>query len=118
MKARIPTASTMSRSSSSCRFAVVADAPVRLHTTVTSIRQTDEGYGITTPEGDFVAAAWCWRAPHLPNVPALRRRAASTSPHALDYRNPQHCPTVACWSSARPPPACSWPMKSTALADT
>ena len=26
------------------------------------------------------------------------------------------CPTAACWSSARRPPACSWPMKSTARA--
>ena len=32
------------------RFAVVANAPVRTHTTVTSVKQTDAGYLVTTEE--------------------------------------------------------------------
>src|SRR6202166_5409434 len=35
------------------RFAVVTAAPVRTHTTVTSVRQTDEGYHVATRNGDL-----------------------------------------------------------------
>src|SRR5947209_18117076 len=35
------------------RFAVVAAAPVRTHTRVTSVRRTDDGYHVATTEGDF-----------------------------------------------------------------
>jgi putative flavoprotein involved in K+ transport len=78
------------------RFAVVADAPVRGHTTVTSVKQTDEGYHVVTSNGDLrcrtlvLASGAC----NLPNVPALRQAV----PHSiacvtpLDYRNPAQLP--------------------------
>ena len=78
------------------RFAVVADAPVRTHTAVTSVRQTDEGYHVTTHSGDLrcrsvvLASGAC----NLANVPALRQ-AVPTSIEcftALDYRNPDQLP--------------------------
>ena len=78
------------------RFAEVADAPVRTRTTVTSVRQTDEGYHVATDNGDFrcrsvvLASGAC----NLPNVPALRQ-AVPTSIEcftALDYRNPGQLP--------------------------
>ncbi len=78
------------------RFAVVADAPVRTHTKVTSVRQIDEGYHVTTDHGDLrcrslvLASGAC----NLPNVPALRQ-AVPTSVECvtpLDYRNPDQLP--------------------------
>jgi putative flavoprotein involved in K+ transport len=78
------------------RFAVVAGAPVRTHTTVTSLRQTDDGYHVTTHDGELrcrsvvLASGAC----NLPNVPALRE-AVPTSVEcvtALDYRNPDQLP--------------------------
>jgi putative flavoprotein involved in K+ transport len=78
------------------RFAVVADAPVRAHTTVTSVRQIDEGYHLATSNGDLrcrtlvLASGAC----NLPNVPALRQAVpdsiACVTP--LDYRNPAQLP--------------------------
>ncbi len=78
------------------RFAVVAAAPVRTHTTVTSVRQIDEGYHVATDTGDLrcrsvvLASGAC----NIPNVPALRQ-AVPTSIEcftALDYRNPNQLP--------------------------
>jgi putative flavoprotein involved in K+ transport len=78
------------------RFAVVADAPVRTHTTVTSVKHTDEGYLVTTDHGDLrcrsvvLASGAC----NLPNVPAVRH-AVPTSVAcvtALDYHNPDQLP--------------------------
>ena len=74
------------------RFAVVADAPVRTHTTVTSVKQTDGGYHITTRNGDYrcrsvvLATGAC----NLPSVPALREAVPASIEcfTALDYRNP------------------------------
>ena len=78
------------------RFAVVAAAPVRTHTTVTSVRQTDEGYRVTTHDGDLrcrsvvLASGAC----NLPNVPALRQAVPASIEcfTALDYRNPHQLP--------------------------
>jgi putative flavoprotein involved in K+ transport len=78
------------------RFAVVANAPVRTHTMVTSIRQTDEGYCVTTSNGDLrcrsvvLASGAC----NLPNVPALRQAVPTAIEcfTALDYRNPEQLP--------------------------
>jgi putative flavoprotein involved in K+ transport len=78
------------------RFAVVAGAPVRTHTTVTSVRQTDAGYHVATDAGDFrcrcivLASGAC----NLPNVPLLRQAvpAALECFTALDYRNPDQLP--------------------------
>jgi putative flavoprotein involved in K+ transport len=78
------------------RYAVVADAPVRTHTTVTSVRQTDTGYHVITDVGEFLcrAVVLASGACNLPNVPALRQ-AVPTSIEcfsALDYRNPHQLP--------------------------
>ena len=78
------------------RFAVVANAPVRPHTTVTSVRQTTDGYYVVTSNGDFrcrsvvLANGAC----NLPNVPALRQAvpASIECVTALDYRNPAQLP--------------------------
>jgi putative flavoprotein involved in K+ transport len=78
------------------RFAIVAAAPVRTHTTVTSVRPIDEGYHIATDQGDLrcrsvvLASGAC----NLSSVPALRQ-AVPTSVEcftALDYRNPNQLP--------------------------
>ena len=74
------------------RFALVAGAPVRTHTPVTSVTRTDEGYNVATATGDLrcrtvvVASGAC----NVASVPALRaglpRAIASLT--ALEYRNP------------------------------
>jgi putative flavoprotein involved in K+ transport len=78
------------------RFAVVAGAPVRTHTTVTSVRPTDEGYHVATSNGDLrcrtvvLASGAC----NLASVPAVRQAVpdsiACVTP--LDYRNPSQLP--------------------------
>ena len=78
------------------RFADVAGAPVRTHTAVTSVTQTDEGYYVATSRGDLrcrslvLASGAC----NLPNVPALREAvpAAIECVTALEYRNPAQLP--------------------------
>jgi putative flavoprotein involved in K+ transport len=78
------------------RFAVVADAPVRTHTTVTSVRPTDRGYQVATSNGDLrcrtvvLASGAC----NLASVPALRQAVPDSiaSFTALDYRNPAQLP--------------------------
>jgi putative flavoprotein involved in K+ transport len=78
------------------RFAVVADAPVRTQTTVTSVGPTDEGYHVATQNGDLrcrsvvLASGAC----NVPNVPSLRQ-AVPASIECLtpfDYRNPHQLP--------------------------
>jgi len=78
------------------RFAVVAAAPVRTQTTVTSVRQIDEGYHVSTDQGELrcrcvvLASGAC----NVPSVPALRQAVPSsiTCFTALDYRNPHQLP--------------------------
>ena len=78
------------------RFAAVTDAPVRTHTTVTSVRQTGDGYHVATDRGDFqcrcvvLASGAC----NLPSVPALVQAVPPSieSFTALDYRNPTQLP--------------------------
>jgi putative flavoprotein involved in K+ transport len=78
------------------RFAVAADAPVRTQTAVTSVRQIDDGYHVTTDDGDLrcrsvvLASGAC----NLPNVPALRQGLPTSIEcfTALDYRNPDQLP--------------------------
>jgi putative flavoprotein involved in K+ transport len=78
------------------RYAVVSDAPVRTHTTVTSLRRTDEGYHVITDSGDLrcrsvvLASGAC----NLSNVPALRQAVPTAIEcfSALDYRNPEQLP--------------------------
>jgi putative flavoprotein involved in K+ transport len=74
------------------RFAVAAEAPVRTHTTVTSVKQIDGGFHITTTEGELrcrsvvLASGAC----NLANLPASDRAVppAVERISALAYRNP------------------------------
>jgi putative flavoprotein involved in K+ transport len=78
------------------RFAIVSAAPVRPHTTVTSVRQTDAGYHIATNNGDLrcrivvLASGAC----NVPSVPALRQAVPASIPcvTTFDYRNPNALP--------------------------
>jgi len=78
------------------RFAVVTNAPVRTHTTVTSVTQTDSGYLVTTDAGEFrcrsvvLASGAC----NLPHVPAVSQAVPASIKcfTPLDYRNPQQLP--------------------------
>ena len=78
------------------RFAAEANAPVRTHTTVTSVRPTDAGYHIGTSTGELrcrtviVASGAC----NLPSVPALRAAVPPSVPNLtpFDYRHPQSLP--------------------------
>jgi putative flavoprotein involved in K+ transport len=77
-------------------FAVVAAAPVRTHTPVTSVRQTDDGYHVATPNGDLrcrslvLASGAC----NVPNVPALQLGLPASIERLtpFDYRNPDRLP--------------------------
>jgi putative flavoprotein involved in K+ transport len=78
------------------RFAEVCAAPVRTHTTVTSVRQSDAGYQVITTNGAFhcrtvvLASGAC----NVPTVPAFRQAVPETvrcfTP--FDYRNPDALP--------------------------
>jgi putative flavoprotein involved in K+ transport len=78
------------------RFAVASAAPVRPHTTVTTVRQTDAGYRVATDRGDLqcrvvvVASGAC----NVPSVPALRQALPASIPSltAFDYRDPNGLP--------------------------
>jgi putative flavoprotein involved in K+ transport len=78
------------------RFATVTAAPVRTHTTVSSVRKTDDGYHVATDNGDLrcrclvLASGAC----NLPHVPPLRQ-AVPTSILCVtptEYRNPDQLP--------------------------
>jgi len=78
------------------RYAVATSAPVRIRTTVTSVRQIEDGYRVTTDAGEFqcrsvvLASGAC----NLPQVPALRGEVPSSieSLTPFDYRNPSQLP--------------------------
>ena len=74
------------------RYAKAIDAPVRRHTTVTSVRRTDDGYVVGTDHAE-------WRAPivvlasgacNVANVPAFAESVPSgiTQLTPMRYRNP------------------------------
>ena len=78
------------------RYADVAGAPVRTHTTVTSVTRDDHGYRVATDRGDFtcrtlvLATGACNR----PSIPALHEAVPATV-HCLtpfDYRGPEQLP--------------------------
>ena len=78
------------------RYAVVTAAPVRTHTTVTSVTRTDVGYTVTTNTGVLQSRAVVLAsgACNVPSVPSL---AQALPPHVqsvtpFDYRNPGHLP--------------------------
>lgn len=78
------------------RFAVASAVPVRSHTTVTSVRQTDAGYHVATNNGDVecrtvvLASGAC----NVPTVPAVRQAVPASIPSftTFDYRNPDTLP--------------------------
>jgi putative flavoprotein involved in K+ transport len=78
------------------RFAVLSGAPVRTHTTVTSVRRTDAGYQVATNQGDLrcrtvmLASGAC----NAPSVPSLLQvvPASIQCLTPFDYRNPTHLP--------------------------
>jgi putative flavoprotein involved in K+ transport len=78
------------------RFAVVSAAPVRTHTTVTSVRRIDDGYHVATTTGDLrcrsvvLASGAC----NVSNVPAIRQAVPPSIDCVtpLDYRNPAQLP--------------------------
>jgi len=78
------------------RYAVVAAAPVRTHTTVTSVTPTDVGYTVTTNTGVLrcravVLASGACNVPSVPSLAqALPPDVQSVTP--FDYRNPGHLP--------------------------
>jgi len=77
-------------------FAVIAGAPVRTQTTVTSVTPADGGYHVSTDQGELrcrtlvLASGAC----NLPSVPALRSAVPAhiACVSALDYRNPAQLP--------------------------
>jgi putative flavoprotein involved in K+ transport len=78
------------------RYATLAGAPVRSHTTVTSVRGVDGGYHVVTDGGTIMcrAAVLASGACNQPSVPALRQ-AVPPSVESLtpfDYRNPGQLP--------------------------
>jgi putative flavoprotein involved in K+ transport len=78
------------------RYAVLAAAPVRTHTTVTSVRPSEDGYLVATDRGELrcrsvvVASGAC----NVPHVPLLRQAVPSSiqSLTPFDYRNPGQLP--------------------------
>jgi putative flavoprotein involved in K+ transport len=74
------------------RYARVISAPVRTHTTVTSVRSADGGYLVRTDQGEWRArtVVLASGAHNLPSIPALAAAlpASIRQISALDYRNP------------------------------
>ncbi len=78
------------------RFAVVCSAPVRPHTTVTSLQRMDDGYHIETSEGVIrcrcvvIATGSC----NLPSVPSMRSVIPGSIEQltSFEYRNPSSLP--------------------------
>jgi putative flavoprotein involved in K+ transport len=74
----------------------ISNAPVRTHTTVTSVTRTDAGYHVSTSNGELrcrtivLASGAC----NIPNVPRLRDALPPTvhSITPFDYRNPHQLP--------------------------
>jgi putative flavoprotein involved in K+ transport len=74
------------------QFAASAEAPVRTNTTVTAVRQTDDGYHVATDHGDLgcrslvLASGAC----NIPNVPPLRQSVPTSIAclTTMEYREP------------------------------
>ena len=77
-------------------YARSIDAPVRTHTTVSSVRATDGGFHIATTSGDFhgrtvVLASGACNAPSIPALrPAVPASVQCFTP--FEYRHPGHLP--------------------------
>ena len=78
------------------RYAVVSDAPVRTHTTVTSVRPIEDGYHVATDRGEFVSrvVVLASGACNVASVPAFRQafpRQSPPSPRST-IETPSSCP--------------------------
>jgi putative flavoprotein involved in K+ transport len=77
-------------------FAATTSAPVRTHTTVTSLQRSDEGYRLATNDGEIrcrtvMLASGAANVPHVPEVRrAMPEQIESVT--AFDYRNPGRLP--------------------------
>jgi len=77
-------------------FAAAIAAPVRTHTTVSSVKRTDGGYRVTTDQGEIrcrsvVLANGAANTPHVPQVHrGVPERIECFT--AFDYHNPQRLP--------------------------
>jgi putative flavoprotein involved in K+ transport len=78
------------------RYAKVAAAPVETNTTVSSVRAAEDGYVVTTTEGEWRCrtAVLATGACNLPNVPAVSQAVPTcvTSLTASEYRDPGRLP--------------------------
>jgi putative flavoprotein involved in K+ transport len=78
-------------------FAAAISAPVRTHTTVSSVRRLDSGYRVTTDNGEIVcrSVVLASGAANIPRVPALRQAVPNRIDcvTAFDYRNPNTLPS-------------------------
>jgi putative flavoprotein involved in K+ transport len=78
------------------RYAQVIAAPVETHTTVTSVRATEDGYQVETGRGDWhcravvLASGACNTPSHPKLAEAVPPGVASV--HSMDYRNPAQLP--------------------------
>jgi putative flavoprotein involved in K+ transport len=78
------------------RYAVVSNAPVRTHTTVTRVTRLDSGYQVATTTGDMqcrtlvIASGAC----NLPSVPSLQAAVPASVQcfTPFDYRTPNQLP--------------------------
>ena len=79
------------------RYAAVSRAPVRTHTTVTSVRRIAGGYHLATTSGEIEcrAVVLASGACNQPSVPALRQSLPDSIEQVtpLDYRNPAQLPS-------------------------
>ncbi|MEO7403078.1 MAG: NAD(P)-binding domain-containing protein [Burkholderiales bacterium] len=75
------------------RYASVISAPVRAHTSVTSVRRTESGYTVTTNQGQWESQAvvLATGACNIANVPALAAAIPPTIPTLtpMQYRSPR-----------------------------
>jgi putative flavoprotein involved in K+ transport len=78
------------------RFAKVSRAPVRTGTNVTSVRRTDDGYHVTTTDGEIACRALVMAsgACNQPSVPALKDTVPASVEQLtpFDYREPAKLP--------------------------
>jgi putative flavoprotein involved in K+ transport len=74
------------------RYAEIISAPVRPHTTVTSVRRSDDGYVVTTNQGQWqcLAVVLATGACNLPSVPACAEAVPSkvSMLTSMQYHNP------------------------------
>jgi putative flavoprotein involved in K+ transport len=77
-------------------FAAASSAPVRIHTTVTSVSRVDGGYRVATERGEIRCrcVVLASGAANIPRVPPVRQAVPQgiESVTAFDYRNPGRLP--------------------------